>query len=96
MDRAGRDRKALKSHKLTNGNAPLLSIFIRSAYALICCAQHIRLFCPSCQQKIVLLFAEWLDTHILEQVSYGQHVFTISGYSASSTTQVSSRKSCDT
>ncbi len=36
-----------------------------------------RLFCPSCQQKRVLLFAEWLDTHILEQVSHTQFVFTI-------------------
>ena len=36
-----------------------------------------RLFCPSCQQKRVLLFAEWLDTHILEQVSHAQFVFTI-------------------
>jgi hypothetical protein len=36
-----------------------------------------RLFCPSCQQKRVLLFAEWLDTHILEQVGHLQFVFTI-------------------
>jgi hypothetical protein len=36
-----------------------------------------RLFCPSCQQKRVLLFAQWLDTHILEQVSHAQFVFTI-------------------
>jgi hypothetical protein len=36
-----------------------------------------RLFCPSCQQKRVLLFAEWLDSHILEQVSHAQFVFTI-------------------
>ena len=36
-----------------------------------------RLFCPSCHQKRVLLFAEWLDTHILEQVSHAQYVFTI-------------------
>jgi hypothetical protein len=36
-----------------------------------------RLFCPSCQQKRVLLFAEWLDTHILQQVSHAQFVFTI-------------------
>ena len=36
-----------------------------------------RLFCPSCQQKRILLFAEWLDTHILEQVSHAQYVFTI-------------------
>ena len=67
----------MKSHKLTNGDAPVLSIFIRSAYRRICCAQHIRLFCPSCQQKRVLLFAEWLDTHILEPVSHAQYVFTI-------------------
>jgi hypothetical protein len=36
-----------------------------------------RCFCPACQQKRVLLFAEWLDTHILEQVSHAQYVFTI-------------------
>ena len=36
-----------------------------------------RLFCPSCQQKRILLFAEWLDRHILEQVSHAQYVFTI-------------------
>ena len=36
-----------------------------------------RLFCPACQQKRILLFAEWLDTHILEQVSHAQYVFTI-------------------
>jgi hypothetical protein len=36
-----------------------------------------RLFCPSCHQKRVLLFAEWLDTHILEPVSHAQYVFTI-------------------
>ena len=36
-----------------------------------------RLFCPACQQKRVLLFAEWLDMHILEQVSHAQYVFTI-------------------
>jgi Transposase zinc-binding domain/Putative transposase len=36
-----------------------------------------RLFCPSCHQTRVLLFAEWLDTHILEPVSHAQYVFTI-------------------
>jgi hypothetical protein len=36
-----------------------------------------RLFCPSCHQKRVLLFVEWLDTHILEPVSHAQYVFTI-------------------
>jgi hypothetical protein len=36
-----------------------------------------RLFCPSCQQKRILLFAEWLDTHILAEVSHAQFVFTI-------------------
>jgi hypothetical protein len=36
-----------------------------------------RLFCPSCQQKRVLLFAEWLDDHVLEEVSHSQYVFTI-------------------
>jgi len=36
-----------------------------------------RLFCPSCQQKRILLFAEWLDTRILEPVSHAQYVFTI-------------------
>jgi Transposase zinc-binding domain/Putative transposase len=36
-----------------------------------------RLFCPSCQQKRVLLFAEWLDVHLLEEVSHNQYVFTI-------------------
>jgi len=36
-----------------------------------------RLFCPCCHQKRVLLFAEWLDTHILEPVSHAQYVFTI-------------------
>jgi hypothetical protein len=36
-----------------------------------------RFFCSSCHQKRVLLFAEWLDTHILEQVSHTQYVFTI-------------------
>jgi hypothetical protein len=34
-------------------------------------------FCPSCQQKRALLFAEWLDTHILEQVSHAQYIFAI-------------------
>ena len=29
------------------------------------------------RQKRVLLFAEWLDTHILEQVSNAQYVLTI-------------------
>lgn len=42
-----------------------------------CIFLHIRLFCPSCQQKRVLLFAEWLDTYILQQVSHAQYVFTI-------------------
>jgi hypothetical protein len=36
-----------------------------------------RLFCPSCQQKRVLLFAEWLDGRILEAVGHAQYVFTI-------------------
>ena len=36
-----------------------------------------RLFCPACQQKRILLLAEWLDGHILEQVSHAQYVFTI-------------------
>ena len=36
-----------------------------------------KLFCPACQQKRVLLFAEWLDGHILEQVGHAQYVFTI-------------------
>jgi hypothetical protein len=35
------------------------------------------LFCPSCQQKRLLLFAEWLDTYILEPVSHAQFVFTV-------------------
>ena len=36
-----------------------------------------KLFCPSYHQKRVLLFAEWLNTHILEPVSHAQYVFTI-------------------
>jgi hypothetical protein len=33
-----------------------------------------RLFCPACQQNRVLLFAEWLDSHILEPVARAQSV----------------------
>jgi hypothetical protein len=36
-----------------------------------------RLFCPSCHQKRVQLFAAWLDTHILGPVSHAQYVLTV-------------------
>ena len=46
-------------------------------HAILAYSCKCRLFCPSCQQKRVLLFAEWLDTHILAEVHHAQFVFTI-------------------
>jgi hypothetical protein len=36
-----------------------------------------RYFCPSCHQKRVLKFAEWVQQHVLEAVPHSQFVFTI-------------------
>jgi hypothetical protein len=35
------------------------------------------MLCLSGRQKRVLLFAEWLDTHILDEVSHSLYVLTI-------------------
>jgi transposase-like zinc-binding protein/putative transposase len=36
-----------------------------------------RYFCPSCHQKTVLLFGEWITEHILYLLPHRQYVFTI-------------------
>jgi hypothetical protein len=36
-----------------------------------------RFFCPSCHQKRVLQFAEWVTQNVLEPVPHSQYVFTI-------------------
>jgi hypothetical protein len=38
-----------------------------------------RYFCPSCHQKRVLLFGEWITEHILYPLPHRQYVFTIPG-----------------
>ncbi len=36
-----------------------------------------RYFCPSCHQKRVLQFGDWVTAHVLPPVPYRQYVFTI-------------------
>lgn len=36
-----------------------------------------RYFCPSCHQKRVLLYGEWLEENVLEPVPHRQYVFTL-------------------
>src|SRR5712691_3157021 len=36
-----------------------------------------RYFCPSCHQKRVLVYGEWVDENVLEPVAYRQYVFTV-------------------
>lgn len=35
-----------------------------------------RYFCPSCHQKRVLLYGEWVEENVLAPVPHRQHVFT--------------------
>ncbi len=36
-----------------------------------------RYFCPSCHQKRVRLYGEWVQEHVLEPVAHRQYVFTL-------------------
>jgi hypothetical protein len=36
-----------------------------------------RYFCPSCHQKRVLLYGEWVEENVLERVPHRQYVFTL-------------------
>lgn len=36
-----------------------------------------RYFCPSCHQKRVLLYGEWVEENVLEPVAHRQYVFTL-------------------
>ncbi len=36
-----------------------------------------RTFCPSCHQKRVLLYGEWVEENVLEPVPHRQYVFTV-------------------
>ena len=36
-----------------------------------------RYFCPSCQQKRVLLYGEWVEEHVLAPVPHRRYVFTV-------------------
>ncbi len=36
-----------------------------------------RYFCPSCHQKRVLLYAEWVEANVLAPVAHRQYVFTV-------------------
>lgn len=36
-----------------------------------------RYFCPSCRQKRVLLYGEWVEEHVLEAVPHRQYVLTV-------------------
>jgi len=36
-----------------------------------------RYFCPSCHQKRVLLYGEWVEDNVLEPVPHRQYVFTV-------------------
>jgi len=36
-----------------------------------------RYFCPSCHQKRVLLYSEWVEQNVLEPVAHRQYVFTV-------------------
>ena len=69
-------RKYLECGELHRGFARLACGRCRYQ-AILAYSCKCRLFCPSCQQKRILLFAQWLDTRILEQVSHAQFVFTI-------------------
>jgi len=67
----------LKSRKFTHSDALALSIFIHSAYPRICCAQHIRGFCPSCHAKRLEEWGEWVREKLLLYVAHRQVVFVI-------------------
>ena len=67
----------MKSRKFTHSDALALSIFIHSAYPRICCAQHIRGFCPSCHAKRLEEWGEWIRETLLLDVAHRQVVFTI-------------------
>ena len=69
-------RKFLECGDLHRGFARLACYGCRYQ-AILAYSCKCRLFCPSCQQKRILLFAEWLDTRILDQVCHNQYVFTI-------------------
>ena len=36
-----------------------------------------RYFCPSCHQKRVLAYGDWVETNVLAPVPHRQYVFTI-------------------
>jgi hypothetical protein len=36
-----------------------------------------RYFCPSCHQKRVLLYGEWVEENVLAPVAHRQYVFTL-------------------
>ncbi len=36
-----------------------------------------RYFCPSCHQKRVLLYADWVEENVLAPVAHRQYVFTV-------------------
>ena len=67
----------MKSRKFTHSDALALSIFIHSAYPRICCAQHIRGFCPSCHSKRLEEWGEWMREELLLDVPHRQVVFVI-------------------
>ena len=67
----------MKSRKFTHSDALALSIFIHSAYPRICCAQHIRGFCPSCHAKRLEEWGEWVREKLLLYVAHRQVVFVI-------------------
>jgi len=47
------------------------------AHPRICCAQHIRGFCPSCHAKRLEEWGEWMRETLLLDVPHRQVVFTI-------------------
>jgi hypothetical protein len=47
------------------------------AYYLLAYSCKTRYFCPSCHQKRVLLYGEWLEENVLEPVPHRQYVFTL-------------------
>jgi len=53
-------------------------------YCDACCHDYLlayscktRYFCPSCHQKRVLVYGEWLEENVLEPAAHRQYVFTV-------------------
>ena len=69
-------RKFLDCGILENGFARVYCESCRSEF-LVAFSCKCRYFCPSCHAKRLLLWSEWLQEDLLDQVPHRQYVFTV-------------------